>query len=370
MMFNWTFRELFSSPQQLLASIAAVASAFALVLFFEGVFAGESEKIVALIDKTDADVWVMQDGVGNMHMTTSFLADWKIDAVAQVEGVKKVTPILYLNSVFEAGGRNWFSFVVGMEAGDPRAGPWEMARGARAPGPGEAVIPEVIANSAGLGIGDKVRIAGEDFTISGLSRDTFSMANSITFVTLDDLAETISTVGTISYLLVDAEAGANPAELAERIKAEVEKVNALTREEFSARDYSIAVQMGLDIVWIMTLIGGALAVLLTGFIVYSHVSERERELAVMKALGVRDRSIYAALLLQALAIGLLAYALAVALIYLAVPLVGMLSPKISLGVTTAALIRSGSTAVVVSLIAAIIPVRRVLSVDPVSAFQQ
>ncbi len=369
-MFYWTLRELFSAPQQLLTNVAAVAGAFALVLFFEGVFAGESDQIVALIERTDADVWVMQKGVGNMHMTTSFVADWKIDAVAAVEGVEKVTPILYLNSVIEAGGRNWFSFVVGIDAGDPRGGPWAPAGGALIPGPGEAIVPDIFASDAGLELGDSVSIAGRDFTVTGFSSETFSMANSITYVTMDDLADTMSSIGSVSYMMVDAKPGVDAAELAARIKDEVEKVNALTRQEFASRDYSIAMQMGLEIVWIMTLIGGALAALLTGFIVYSHVIERERDLAVMKALGVRNGAIYASVMFQALVIGLLAFGLSVALIYLAIPLTAALVPKVSLGMTLDALTRTGATAIVVSLVAAVIPVRRVLSVDPVSAFQQ
>ncbi len=369
-MLKWTLRELLSAPQQLLASVGAVAGAFALVLFFEGVFAGESEQIVALINKTDADVWVMQDGVGNMHMTTSLLASSKIAQVEAVDGVGKVTPILYLNSVIEAGGNNWFSFIVGIEGGDPRAGPWAMSEGVRIPGSGEAIVPDVFASDAGLQLGDKVQIAGRDFTIAGFSSDTFSMANSITFVRLADLANTMSSEGLVSYLLVDEKPGTDASALAQKIRAEVAKVNALTRQDFAGRDYSIAVQMGLDIVWLMTLIGGALAVLLTGFIVYSHVSERERELAVMKALGVRDVAIYASLMVQALAIGLLAFALAVSVVYLAVPVTQALVPKISLAVTSDALLRTGSTALIVSLVASFIPVRRVLSVDPVSAFHQ
>ncbi|NOX72813.1 MAG: ABC transporter permease [Alphaproteobacteria bacterium] len=369
-MFRWTFSELFAAPQQLLASVAAVAGAFALVLFFEGVFAGESGQIVALIDKTEADVWVMQKGVGNMHMTTSFVADWKIDAIKDVEGVKKVTPILYLNSVIEAGGRNWLSFIVGLEAGDTRAGPWELASGAAIPGPGEAILPDVIAADTGLAIGDTVRIAGREFTVAGFSSDTFSMANSITFVTMEDLGDTMSSIGSVSYLLVDAKPGVDAHALAGRIMDQVEKVNALTRQEFSDRDFSIAVQMGLEIVWMMTLIGSALAVLLTGFIVYSHVSDRERELAVMKALGVRDWAIYLSIMTQALVIGLLAFGLAVAVVLLAIPLTDAFAPKISLGLTVDALIRTGAMAVIVSLLASIIPVRRVLSVDPVTAFQQ
>ncbi len=369
-MLNWTFRELISAPQQLLTSVSAVAGAFALLLFFEGIFAGESEQIVALIDRTEADVWVMQKGVGNMHMASSFVADWKIDAVAAVEGVAKVSPILYLNSAIEAGGRNWFSFVVGLEEGDLRAGPWLHAGGERLPGPGTAIVPDIFASDAGLKIGDMVRIAGRDFAVAGFSADTFSMANSITYVTMTDLGDTMSTIGSFSYMMVDAEPGVDPDALAVRIMDEVEKVNALTRQRFSERDYSIAVQMGLEIVWIMTMICGAVAVLLTAFIVHSHITERERELAVMKALGVRNHAIYLGTVVQALAIGALAFTLAVVVMLAAVPLTDALMPKISLALTPGAVIRTGILALLIAAVASVIPVRRVLSVDPVTAFQQ
>lgn len=369
-MLHWVFREMISAPQQLMASIAAVASALTLLLFFEGVFTGESEQIVALIERTEADVWVMQKGVGNMHMTTSFVADWKVEAVADLDGVAKVTPILYLNSVMQAEGRNWFSFVVGLEEGDPRAGPWAPTVGARLPGPGEAIVPDVLARDAGLAIGDAIGIAGRDFTVAGFSADTFSMANSVTFVTMADLADIMSSVGAVSYMLVDADPGTDAAALAERIRMEVDEVNALPAAAFAARDFSIAVQMGLEIVWMMTLIGGALAVLLTSFVVYSHVSDREREIAMMKALGVRERAIYGAMLAQALAIGLAAFAVAFGVILIAIPLTGAFMPKVSLALSSDAVLRTGAVAAVTSLLAGAIPVRRVLSVDPVSAFQQ
>lgn len=369
-MLQWTLRELAAAPQQLIASIAAVAGAIALVLFFEGTFAGESEQAVALIDRTDADVWVMQNGVENMHMTTSFVADWKIDAVAALECVEKVTPILYLNTVIEAGPRNWFSFVVGIEDGDPRAGPWRPAGGDSLPGPGTAIVPDVFASDAGIGLGDTVRIAGQDFAVAGFSAETFSMANSVTFVTMSDLAETISSIGAVSYMLVDGCPDLDAAALADRITAEVDDINALTREQFSSYEYDVAVQMGLEVVWIMTLIGGALAVLLTGFVVSSHIADREHELAVMKALGVRNGAIYVSSMLQALAIGALAYGVAIAAMLVAVPLTEALVPKVSLALTGAAIARAAGMTLIAALVASVIPVRRVLSVDPMTAFQR
>lgn len=62
-------------PLALIASISASACAFLLVMLFEALFAGESERIVAYLHRADANVWVMQSGVSNMHMATSYLAD-------------------------------------------------------------------------------------------------------------------------------------------------------------------------------------------------------------------------------------------------------------------------------------------------------
>lgn len=368
-MLKWALKELFAYPLQLLASVGAVGAAFSLALFFQAIFAGESDQIVAYIEKSDADVWVMQKGVANMHMTTSFVWDWKTRLVEQLDGVEAVTPILYLNTVLLAGGRNWFSFIVGLAPDGARAGPWAMAEGDPMPEPGEVILPAVLVELAGIGIGDTVSIAGKDFTVSGLSEGTFSMANSVAFVSMTDLSDIMSTIGSASYLLVDATPGTDKSELAGRIREEVEKVNALPGETFVANDWGLAMQMGLEIIEIMTIISGTLAALLCGFTAYSHIGRKQGEIAVMKALGVRDRSIYAGVLFQVGLLALLAFALAVAIVALAIPVTANFAPQATLRITADAIIKTGVAALIVSLIASFVPLRRVLRIDPVAAFK-
>jgi putative ABC transport system permease protein len=368
-MLRWTLKSLIREPWHLLASVSAVSGAFVLVVFFEAVFAGESKQIVAYIQESDADVWVMQKGVSNMHMATSFVSDWKEDKIEEVEGVSEVTPILYLNTVMRAGDRRWFSFIVGLEENDERAGPWAVSDGKSIPGPGEAIVPSVLAKLTGIKMGDKIDIAGHQFTLAGLSEGTFSMANSVTFITLSDLADIMSTIGSMSYFLVDAAPGIDGPELAARILNEVEKVNALPMSSFVENDWDVAMQMGLEIIGLMTVIGAALAVLLTGFIVYSYTVRKERELAVMKALGVRDRAIYGSLMVQAAFIAFMGFLLAVAFVLLAAPLTAAFLPQVTLHITLEALFRVGLSALLVALLSAVVPVRKVVRVDPIYAFR-
>ncbi|HEX9625575.1 MAG TPA: hypothetical protein VGA00_01400 [Acidiferrobacterales bacterium] len=91
-MWRWTWKSLLDEPLGLLGSAAGVASAFVLVIFFEGLFAGESGQIVSYLRHAGADVWVAQPGVSNMHMASSFVPDWKQAQIERIPGVRRVTP--------------------------------------------------------------------------------------------------------------------------------------------------------------------------------------------------------------------------------------------------------------------------------------
>lgn len=366
-MLRWTWQSLTMEPLSLLAGVAAIGGAFSLVLFFEAVFAGESRQIVAYLEHTDSDVWVMQPGVSNMHMATSFVPDWKGRRIEDLEGVSDVTAILYLNTVMQAGDGSWFSFVVGLD--DARAGPWSVAAGKALPAPGEALIPDVLARMEEISLGDSVSIAGENFVVAGFTEDTFSMANSITFVTMEDLAAIMSTFGTMSYFLVDAEPGTDAAALAARIEAEIPKVSAVPQDQFIRNDWVIAMQMGVDIVGLMTVIGGGLAVLLTGFTVYSSTVRREREFAVLKALGFRDRAVYGSVALQAVLLAVGGFLFAAGLVFVLTPITATFVPQVTLQITVPALLRVIVVALAVAVLASLLSARRVLRVDPVMALQ-
>ena len=368
-MLRWTLRSLLNKPATLFASACGVAFAFTLVIFIQAVFAGESDRIVTYLEKTKADVWVMQRGVSNMHMATSFITDWKVGKIAKVEGVGKTTPILYMNASIKIAGRQWFTFIVGLRDGDARAGPWKIIKGKRLPGKGEVVIPATLAKVTGLDVGARVTITTKTLTVVGLSGETFSMANSVTFMNATDLSDIMSAFGMVSYVLVDAKKGIDASVLAARIRRQVDKTNAMPLPEFIASDYSLAMQMGVEIIDIMSIIGMGLAIVITGFTVYSQANRQRRELAVAKALGVTNRAVYASVLMQALCIVLLGFVLALALSFAAAPVIEALVPLVALTIKLGALGKLAVFALFIAAIASLIPAHQVVRVDPASAFK-
>ena len=369
-MWTWTWKSLVAQRAGSLGGACGIAGAFVLVIFFDAVWRGESEQIVTYVREMDADVWVMQRGVANMHMASSFVWDWKADAIAAMPGVSRVTPILYLNSVYHVNDRRSFGYVVGLQPGSARAGPWELTAGRTVAASGEAVIPAELARLAGTRLGDPVTIADRRLAVVGLSAGTYSAANTIIFVAMADLEDMLSLAGAYSFLLVDAGEGVDAGALAGRIRSDVDKVNALTQEEFIRNDFAMAMQMGVEIILLMTVISGVLAALIVAFTASSLVMRGRRELAVAKALGATNRSVLAAVVLQATAVTVVGCAMAIAFALFVMPWIPMLVPQLTLALSMAAAARVAAIALFVAVAGAILPGALVAAVDPATAFHR
>jgi len=369
-MWRWTVRNLLDDRGRLVVSVGGVAAALVLVLLLDGVFAGTSEQIVAYPRQTDADVWVMQDGVSNMHMATSVLPADRLAAVAAVPGVAEATPILYVNNFVTTGRRDWFSYVVGLDPDARRGGPWRLASGHAMPGRGEAVIPIEIADQAGLELGDTVSLMGRNLRIAGLSRDTYSMANSVTWVHAADLAELMDAGDGVSYALVKAAPDTSPDALAARINRDVTGVHAMTRTAFVASDRALALQMGADIIRVMTFVGFAVGVLIIGFTVYTATMRRRRELAVAKALGARSRQLLGVIFAQTMLVTAGAFVVAIGLAYAARPLIEWLVPEVAVLYPAASIVKLAIAAGAIGVVASWLPARRVLRIDPGLVFRE
>jgi putative ABC transport system permease protein len=244
-----------------------------------------------------------------------------------------------------------------------------MAGGRDQPSVGEVVVPEVFADMAQLGIGGTMRVTDHEFTIVGLSKGTFSMANSVIFINKLDLEDIMSSLDIASFMLVKAEQDVSPEQLAGSIEQAVESVHALSASQFLENDKRLAMQMGTETIALMTFIGGALAILLVAFTIYSQVARQRREMAVAKALGVTNRALYASVVLQAIGITLASVAFATTVAVALLPALSHLIPAVTMTLTLASVVKITILGLFVAIVAAFLPARQVARLDPASAFQ-
>ena len=146
-------------------------------------------------------------------------------------------------------------------------------------------------------------------------------------------------------------------------------MNALPREEFLRNDHHLAVQMGVEVIWIMSVVSGLVAALIVAFSCYTQVVHRRREFAVTKSLGFPNRSLLAAALLQAAAVSGLGLLGSVVLGFGLLPGISALAPQISLVVLPEHYAPIALGALVVTFAASLLPAWTIARVDPMTVFR-
>jgi len=117
---------------------------------------------------------------------------------------------------------------------------------------------------------------------------------------------------------------------------------------------------------IVAFIAGTLIIALTA---YTAITERNREYGIVMALGSSRGHLVAIAVSQTLVLALLGL-LAGGLLFLAGrELIIAARPQFDVAVTSAAVLRSAVAALVMALLAAIVPARRLARLDPATAYR-
>jgi len=363
------FRNLFQNKVRLIISVGGVALALLLSLSLDAIVEGIQRQVTTYIDQSDADIFVAQEGVRNMHMASSWLPASTLGRVRAVPGVESVTPILYVTNVIEAGDNRNLAYIIGLSPGASVGGPHRIAEGVTTPAKGEAIIDRTVAAKSGVALGDKIKILGEELTLVGLSENMTTFTGSIAFIARKDFDRVRGETGSVSYLLVKVEPGASPAVVAARIEQQVNKVTAEPRTGFASQERKVVQDMSTDIVTIMNLIGFVIGLAVMALTVYTATLARRKEYGVLKALGASSAYLYRAVLAQALISVGLGFALGLLITLALSAIVPYLGVSLSLQINGASLIRVGGLSIVIATLSAMLPIKQIAGLDPALVFR-
>ena len=369
-MFRFAWRNLLHDRTRLLVSTSGVALAVLLIFFMGGVFAGSEAHAVAYMENQPATLWLMQEGVENLHMSSSLLPPDAVTRARQVTGVGEAVGLLYASGAVDLGAEQVYSYIFAVDQKAPFGHPWQMAAGDPYPGPDEVVLDADLVRRYGLAVGDSVHILGQQLTIGGLSEETFGIATSITWVGKQALAAMMGVpVDAASYILVQPEPGEDVEALAARLAEALPEANVMTRAAFIASDQEMIRQMGADVIRAMTVVAYVVGLLVIGLTIYTATVERAREYAVLKAIGAHSGHLLRAVLSQALASTTLGFLAGVSLTYGAAALVGRLFPEMLVLIRPAEVARQAPLLLLITAFAALLPLLRVLRLDPLIVFR-
>jgi putative ABC transport system permease protein len=248
-------------------------------------------------------------------------------------------------------------------------GPWRIVAGKALPGSREAIIDRGIAERSGIRLGDTVEILGEELTVAGLSEGTANLTNSVAFITRADFARLRGEAAKASYILATVAPGQTPDVVARRIEALVHDVTAQTRQEFAAQERKVINDMSTDVVTIMNLVGVLIGMAVMALTVYTATLARRAEYGVLKALGAHNRQLYGVVLTQALISVSIGFMLGVGFTLALAAIVPRTGLNLFLELRSAALLKVGLAALLITAVSAILPIRQIAGLDPATVFR-
>ena len=338
-----TFRDLVYRKTRFIVVTILGAVVFALLFVMTGLVNQFNLEPAETVEQFGADEWVLPEGVSAPFTSVSVMPFAAFDAV---DAATK-SPVVITRSSVSDGGTPEEVVLVGFEPGG--LGSPQVVEG-RAPEAGGEVA---LDRTLDIEVGTDITVSGEPFTVVGLTEDTTVLAGiPFAYLTLPE-AQVLAFTSTdvISSVLVSGELGPLPDGL---VSLSSDAVVAQTLQPLEGAIASIDLVRAL--LWIV-------AAIIVGAVVYLSALDRQRDFAVLKAVGASNGSLLGSLALQAVMIALGAVALA-AIIQI------FLAPQFPLPVTvpSSAFWQLPLLAVVMALAAGAIGMRKVLRSDPSQAF--
>lgn len=356
-------RNLLSEKARFAMSIAGVAFAVVLILIVVSLYRGWSN-VGRFYEELPGDIWVAQPGTSDPFHSTSFLPLGDASRVAQVKGVRAVTPVYARHISFGASGHELDVFAMAFDA------PPTLHAGARPylPAAGTIDIDRVLAAQAHVGVGDTLLVLGRPLTVVSIH----SGGNSIfqtAFLNATDAKALFGIDRLTNFLLVDLAPGAQVQPVAAAMRHALPGTETHTSEQF-ATSFADRVNAGfLAVVGVLVgigfVVGGAVIALTT----YTATVERAREFGVLKAIGASGAFLYRIVVGQSLMVGGLGAAAGIAASVAAtrairsgVPeFITVLRPLDAAGVFV--------VAIVMAIVASYVPARRIDRIDPAEVFR-
>ena len=310
-------------------------------LVMAGVYRGMVDDGKALLNNSGADLWVVQKDTLGPYAESSSINDDVYRAVRAMPGVAQAANVTYLTMQVARNGEDNRVMVVGIEPGMPGA-PGYLVAGRHLTRNHYEAVADV---KTGFQLDETVRIRRHNYTVVGLTqRMVSSGGDPMLFVPLKDAQETQFLKDNDAIINDRARTAANPAfnrpgspdllDAVQNLQTSSRSVNAVlvqlapgfTPEQVAEpirrwKHLSVYTREGMENILIVKLIANSakqigmflviLAIVsaaIVAFIIYTMTMGKLREIAVLKLIGTRDRTIASMILQQALGLGLIGFA--------------------------------------------------------------
>jgi putative ABC transport system permease protein len=367
-------------------------------LTMAGVYRGMVDDARALLDNSGADLWVVQQDTLGPYAEPSSVHDDIYRSLLGVPGVARAANVTYLTMQVRHGQDDVRAMVVGVVPGglgEPGQPPYLVAGRHLTRGHYEAVADL----ATGFRLGDRVQVRRHHYTVVGLTRRMVSSGGDpMLFIPLKDAQEAQFLKDNDAIVRQRRRTAENPAFDRPGVPGLLEAVIASQNSNPYVNAVLVQLQPGYDAEKVATpirrwqrlqvytraqmeeiLVGKLIATsakqigmflvilaivsaAIVAFIIYTLTLGKIREIAVLKLIGTRNRTIAGMILQQALGLGLIGFVVG----KISATLWAPFFPKYVLLVPGDAA-RGLLAVVVICVLASLLAIRAALKVDPAEA---
>ena len=367
-------------------------------LTMAGVYRGMVDDAKVLLDNSSADLWVVQKDTLGPYAESSSVYDDAWRGIRGMPGVARAANVTYLTMQVRLGARDVRAMVTGIAVDGPGTPGWppHLVAGRQITRGHYEAVADI---TTGFKLDDSIRIRRNHYTVVGLTRRMVSSSGDpMVFIPLKDAQEaqflkdndavraqrrrtaanpafnrpgapdlldavtaSQATNPYVNTVLVQIKPGYLPQEVAESIRRwkRLQVYDRVQMEEILVGKLiaTSARQIGMFLV-ILAIVSAAIV----AFIIYTLTLGKIREIAVLKLIGTKNRTIAGMILQQALALGAIGFVVGKITATLWAPIF----PKYVLLIPRDS--ASGFVAVmVICVLASLIAIRAALKVDPAEA---
>ena len=370
-----------------------------ITLSMAGIYRGMVDDAKVLLDNSGADLWVVQKDTLGPYAESSSLYDDIWLGIRGMPGVERAANITYLTMQVGKQDGDVRAMVTGVTPGEPGTPGWPpyLVAGRQITRSHYEAVADI---ASGFKLGDRIQIRRNHYTIVGLTRRMVSSnGDPMVFIPLKDAQEaqflkdndaireqrrrtaenpafnrpgvpglldaviaSQSTNPYVNAVLVRVEPGHAQEEVAESIRR-WKRLTVYTRSQMEEILVGKLIATSARQIFMFLVILSIVSSAIVAFIIYTLTLGKIREIAVLKLIGTKNRTIVGLIMQQSIALGLIGFVVgkisATLLMAPIFPKYVLLQPLDSV---------MGFIAVVmICVLSSIIAIRAALRVDPAEA---
>ena len=312
-------------------------------LTMAGVYRGMVDDGKVLLDNSGANLWVVQKDTLGPYAESSSIPDDLWRNIRTLPGVAEAANVTYLTMQVGRGEKDVRAMVVGIAAGEPGTSGWppQLVAGRQITRGHYEAVADI---ATGFRLGDEVKIRRNHYTVVGLTRRMVSSSGDpMVFIPLKDAQEaqflkdndailmqrrrteanpafnrpgvpglldaviaSQTSNNSVNAVLVRIQSEYSPQEVAEPIRR-WKRLTVYDRAQMEEILVGKLIATSAKQIAMFLVILAVVSAAIVAFIIYTLTLGKIREIAVLKLIGTKNRTIVAMILQQAVGLGVLGF---------------------------------------------------------------